>query len=220
MIGFTACTTVKGPVHFYPGQARPASETAHLRVPAAITVEKIDGKDVNVPSILEGFYDIYLLPGKHRIDFKYVLYWGNNDNGMLVKSDVIAIRTMFNAGKDYELRYAVPSDMEQAWQMTRNFKVTLLEDGTGRQVVSIPAEKMNNLRDTSAEVYNSDAISVKPKLMNTTKEKSAMTVPSGISADMAAHEDVVKRLKFWWLTASPAERKQFKAWMKSVEAIK
>ena len=221
MIGFTACTTVKGPVHFYPGQPRPASETAHLHVPAAITVEKIDGKEVDVPSVLQGFYDIYLLPGQHRIDFKYELYWGNNDNGMLVKSDVVAIRTKFNAGKDYEIRYVVPSDMEQAWTMTRHFKATLLETGTGHQIASIPAEKMNMLPNAPAEAYNSGAIPAPSiKTVTTSDNKTAIAVPPGITADKAVHEDAVKRLKFWWLTASPEERKQFKSWMQSVEGIK
>lgn len=216
-----ACSSVSGPVQFYAGVHRPDSETAHLHVPAALTVEKIDGKEVDVPSILAGSYNIFLLPGQHRIDFKYEFSWGSEADDMLVKSDVVSIRTMFNAGKDYELRYAVPSGKEQAWQMTRHFKATLMEKDTGRQVASILAEKMNELPNAQAEAYNSGAIPPKPKKVVTTSDnKTGIAVPSGITADKAAHEDAVKRLKFWWLTATPQERKQFKAWMQSIEGLK
>ncbi len=220
LAGFTACSTVSGPVQGYPGPPRPASETAHLRIPAAITVEKIDGQEVQVPSVLKGFNDIYLLPGEHRIDFKYELYWGNNDNGMLVKSDVVGVVTTFKAGMNYDLRYPVPDGEEDAYEKARKFKATLLEKETGRQVVSQSVAELNQLRMSASRAIHRQRLAAKVADTPSSADTSDIAVPMGITAETAAHEDAVKRLKFWWLTASPEERQQFKTWMESVQGIK
>ena len=97
VIWLQACSSVSGPVHFYSGQPRPDNQTARLKVPAAITVVKIDGKKVEVPSKDDGFYQVYLLPGLHRIDFKYDLSWGDNVSGMLIRSDVVGVEDCHDA---------------------------------------------------------------------------------------------------------------------------
>ena len=77
LIWLVACS-VSGPVHVYPGKPRPRDEIAQVRVPGPISVTEIDKQKVEVPSQEDGFYEIYLLPGLHRIDFKYDLYVGDN----------------------------------------------------------------------------------------------------------------------------------------------
>ncbi|MGD8483809.1 MAG: DUF2057 family protein [Thioalkalispiraceae bacterium] len=211
-----ACSTVSGPVHVYEGPARPASETARLRVPGPVSVKKIDGKKIKVPSIEEGFYEIVLLPGVHRIDFKYELAWGDNVSGMLVKSDVVGVETRFFAGKHYELTYAIPNGQEEAFEMALDFKAKLVEKETGRLVASRSTAELDAFRITRPVEYRAmtDTQTVQP---GATVAGTAGVVPADINAQTAAQEDAVKRLKFWWLMANEQERKQFREWMQSVD---
>ena len=235
LIGLQACSSVEGPVHFYSGQARSNSETARLNVPAPLTVVKIDGREVEVPSKNEGFYEIYLLPGVHRIDFKYELSWGDEVSGMLVKSDVVGVESQFFAGKLYELTYSVPTDLDEAYDMTRDFRAQLLEKYTGRQVASRTMIELNEFSSKSSDVAIRDN-STQPKDISlptvetfgatatnninapapNSKAKTVI-VPKDIKADTVVREDAVKRLKFWWLIANETERNSFKKWIKLVE---
>jgi len=217
LLWLQACSSVSGPVHFYPGAPRPNNETARLRVPAPITVVKIDGRDVAVPSKDKGFYDIYLLPGVHRIDFKYELSWGDRTSAILVKSDVVGVKSRFFAGKNYELTYSVPEDQEEAYLMSRKFKAQLLEKETGRQVASRTTAELSEFK-MKMPIANSSGVAPQPKNAATLTAKSAgIMPPTDINADTAVREDAVKRLKFWWLMADEEERSSFKKWMKSVE---
>jgi uncharacterized protein YccT (UPF0319 family) len=213
LVWLAACST-SGPVHFYSGEPRPASQTAHVIVPGPITVFAIDGKKVDVPSQEDGSYNIYLLPGVHRIDFRYELYWGSAVSGMIVQSDKVGVETRFAAGKTYEIKYPVPNDETDAHELAANFKASLIERETGRQVAARPVEQLDAHGVKTALVQPS-----KPAQPVSSPEPSHTSAPpAGIDAATAAHEDAVKRLKFWWLMASPEERAQFKGWMKSVEA--
>ena len=89
---FQACTP-SGPVHHYRGEPRPRSETALLKVPGPISVMRIDRRSIEVPSITQGYNEIYLEPGLHRIDLRSELYWGAATSGSLVWSDIVAIET-------------------------------------------------------------------------------------------------------------------------------
>jgi len=218
LLWLQACT-VSGPVHFYSGQPRPISETARLRVPGPITVKKIDGKEVDVPLQDEGFYEIFLLPGLHRVDFKYDLYWGDATSGMLVDSDVVGVETRFYAGMNYDLTYPVPEDEEEAYKMANKFKATLLEKETSRQVASRTTAELNEFRINTANVYSS-GVATQPKDNGApTAESTGVMALKDIKADNAVRQDTVKRLKFWWLMANEEERNRFKEWMKSVEGV-
>lgn len=230
-----ACSTVEGPIHFYPGQIRPGNETIRLQVPAPITVVKIDGRKIDVPSENEGFYEIYLLPGVHRIDFKYELSWGDEVSGILVKSDVVGVESQFFAGKNYELSYPVPTEQEEAYHMALKFEAQLHELESGRRVTSRPIAELNDFRrknpsvttdSGSAELNASELPTVEtfgmssPKKNNTDVTVSSgndanVSVPVDIKVDTATREDAVKRLKFWWLMASKHERKLFREWLKT-----
>lgn len=210
---------VSGPVHFYSGQPRPNSETAQLRIPGPITVKKIDGREVKVPSIEDGFYEIYLLPGRHRIDVKYELNWGGDVSGMFVKSDVVSVETQFSAGMNYELTYPIPQNEDEAYDMSLKFKATLLEKKTGRLVAS------RTMAEFGAFNINTP-IAVSTKETTRSKNNSVpiaasaiVKVPADINADTVAREDSVKRLKFWWLIANEKERKRFEKWMKLIEKV-
>jgi uncharacterized protein YccT (UPF0319 family) len=208
---------VKGPVHVYSGEPRPTSETALLQVPAPICVEKIDGKDVDVPSNEDGFYEIYLLPGLHRIEFKYELYWGDGTSGMIIASDVVGIETPFNAGMKYSLSYRVPGDEEEAFWMSNNFKATLIEQQTGRKISSRTLEELNQRGVQTTLVYDSQNVEQSGVKTKPPEENERFTPPPGMDADTASQADAVRRLKFWWLMADQEERKRFKQWMKSLE---
>ncbi|MEJ2142305.1 MAG: DUF2057 family protein [Gammaproteobacteria bacterium] len=217
-----ACNSVSGPVHFYTGQPRSGNDTARLKVPAAITVTKIDGKEVKVPSKEEGFYEVFLLPGLHRIDFKYELSWGDNVSGMLIHSDVVGVETRLYAGKTYDLVYRVPADMEEAYDIAAasEFKARLVEQGTGRQVMSRSVSELDEFRLTAANEQGNTDITPQVVAPVTAEKPARISAPKGIDAETAAREDAVKRLKFWWLMANEIERQQFRDWMKSVDAIK
>lgn len=219
LLWLQACSTVSGPVHFYSGQPRPNSETARLRVPGPITVKKIDGREVDVPFKDEGFYEIYLLPGLHRVDFKYELYWGDATSGMLVDSDVVGVETRFYAGMNYELTYPVPEELEEAYQMAAEFKAKLLEKETGRQVASRTTAELNEFRIKTPIVVSSGEATQPKDNRVPIAASTGVTAPTDINADTAVREDTVKRLKFWWLMANEDERNRFKEWMKSVEGV-
>lgn len=213
-----ACTAT-GPIHFYPGKPRPQSETAHLRVPGPISVMKIDGKKVDVRSIEDSFYEIFLLPGLHRIEFKYELYWGDPTSGMVVASNVVGIETPFRAGMNYELTYTIPENEREAYSMADDFKAKLVEQETGRQVISRALAELNEPGIKSTLVYGSRN-TTQPKDNNISVVESAgVTTLMSIDADTATREDAVKRLKFWWLIANEDERKRFKEWTKSLESV-
>ena len=214
LLWLQACASMSGPVHFYPGEPRNTSETARLNVPGPIIVTKIDGKDVDVPSIEDGFYEIYLLPGVHRIDFKYEQFWGGNLDSVLIKSDVVGIESQFFSGMNYELTYAVPGGVDEASDMSSQFKAKLLETNTGREIESRSIVELNALNKpgSTTNTIQPGVIAV-PMAAST----GGVMVPAGINADASVNEDAVKRMKFWWLMADEEERKSFKQWMKSAE---
>ena len=218
VVGLQACNSVPGPVHFYSGQPQPESKTAHLRVPGPITVVKIDGRKIKVPSDEDKYYDIYLLPGVHRVDFKYEMAWGDNTSGMLIRSEIVGVESRFYAGKTYELVYRKPSDLDDAYDniMGNEFKARLVEKDTGRSVASRSVSELNEFRmaivSTEKSVV-SEQVKPVPSM-----DTNIVSTPKDIDADTAAREDAVKRLKFWWLMANKEERKQFKQWLESIEA--
>ena len=216
ILSLQACS-VSGPVHFYPGEPLGKSETALLQVPGPISLTKIDGKDVDVPSQEDGFYQVYLLPGLHRIEFKYELYWGDPVSGMIVRSEKVGIETPFRAGMKYKLLYPEPNDEAEAYTMANKFEANLLELETGRKVVSRTLEDLN-MRGVETALVSTKRDTPQAKESSTPAPVSTdITPPQGIDADTAAREDVVRRLKFWWLMADEQERKQFKQWMQSIE---
>lgn len=214
VLSIQSCS-VSGPVHNYPGDPRQKSEIARVRIPAPITVEKIDGKKIDVPSNESGYYDIYLLPGLHRLDFKYELYWGDGTSGSIVESDDVAIETLFNAGMTYKMTYPTPTDEEEAFWMANDFKAKLLELETGRQVASRKPGELNRQDVKTTLVYGNNTADQPQSSPPAVAASTGITPPQGIDADTAAREDAVRRLKFWWMMADEAERKRFQQWIKT-----
>lgn len=194
-----------GPVKFFEGQDRPNSEIARVMVPGPITVESIDGREVKVPSKEEGFYELRLLPGKHIIAFKYKLYWGSINSGMLVKSDLAAVDTNFEAGKVYELTYKKPKDEDEAFAFSNNFQATLVERTSGQKTTSFMIKNLEAALLARNTKQNNSAA-------QTATAPKTQAMPT---AEQAVKEDPVKRLKFWWLMANEKQRKEFSKWMKS-----
>lgn len=200
-----ACAAPTGPIRFYSGPPLPKEKLAIVVVPAAITVRSIDGKEVNSPSMLSGTYEVQLTPGHHLIAFRYEMYWGTTDTGMMIKSKQTGVDAVFEAGKTYELRYKVPRDSEDAKDYLTSFNATLVDLTSGQQYSSYEIDNLDALlaaRQTSAQA---------PKSGTT---ESTATSPV-MNADTAVKEDPVKRLKFWWLMANEQQRKQFTEWMKT-----
>ncbi|MDZ7661798.1 DUF2057 family protein [Thiohalophilus sp.] len=192
-----------GPVKFYSGTDKPKHEIATVRVPGPITVTRIDGREVRVPSQEEGFYALHLLPGRHTLTFKYELYWGAADAGMLLKSKPTTIQAEFSADRVYELRYDEPRNESEAFSLASDFQATLVEAGSGRRVAA-----------TASDEYPSGFTNAEPVVRETpASTPSAQSGGSLPTASQAVNEDAVKRLKFWWLMADEAEREAFRKWI-------
>lgn len=200
LVLLTACSAT-GPVRFYSGPPQPRDQLAIVEVPAAITVLSIDGKEVNSPSKLSGIYEVQLKPGHHLIEFRYELYWGNSDTGMLIKSKDTGVDAVFEAGKTYAIRYKKPQDADQASNFLTDFPATLVDLSSGKQY-------------SSYVIKNLDAVlaAQKAKAQTTSQAAAATAMPN---AQTASNADPVKRLKFWWLMANKQQRKQFTDWMKT-----
>jgi uncharacterized protein YccT (UPF0319 family) len=83
--------------------------------------------------------------------------------------------------------------------MASNFQATLVEVGGDARIVS------HSTTDLAAvPLYSSGPAA-------TSTPDIAAPMPG---AEQAVNEDAVKRLKFWWLMASDAERDEFRKWMK------
>ncbi|MBI1422405.1 MAG: DUF2057 domain-containing protein [Gammaproteobacteria bacterium] len=196
-----ACSST-GPIKFYSGPQQPNDKLAIVIVPAAITVLSIDGQSVNSPSILSGTYQVQLSPGFHLISFRYELFWGAQDTGILVKSKEVGVDTTFTAGSTYEIQYKVPQNARQANEYFFHFKATLVDMSTGKQ-------------SASYNIENLGATVVARKQQAMEAEQQASSPAPTLSAEAAANADPVKRLKFWWLLADPQQRKAFTDWMKT-----
>lgn len=207
-----ACSAA-GPVHVYEGAERPVDELAHVMMPGPISVLEIDGVEADVPSVEDGFYHLYLLPGRHRLDFRYELYWGSPVSGYLVQSDPLAVETQLAAGRTYELQYPEPSDQHEAEKLAADFSARLVERETGRQIVARSPQELERSGTRTALVNQpiSDGNATAAEYSSTPRP------PRDIDADTAAREDALKRLKFWWLMANADERRRFLEWMRSLQ---
>ncbi|MFO8025236.1 DUF2057 family protein [Thiohalophilus sp.] len=203
----TACAPT-GPVKFYNGPEKPLSEIALVKVPGPITTLAIDGRDIRAPSREEGFYELHLSPGQHTLHFKYELYWGSPDAGMLIKSRPTEVQAHFKAGQVYELRYDEPESEDEAFTMASDFQATLVERDSGKRIAATPSDEYpSGITNTQPVVPETPAPAPVP-----TRNQN---LTSGVlpDADQAVNEDAVKRLKFWWLMADDAEREAFRKWM-------
>lgn len=204
-----------GPVKFYEGENRSADQIARVMVPGPLTVKSIDGRPVQSPSQESGFYELHLAPGKHLIAFKYELYWGSEVSGMLVKSKLVAVDRNFEAGKVYELTYPRPENEDEAFEISQQFSANLVDRQSGEKTASYAIDDPNtavlalSLSSQSSAPASSSDSAVQPGTRRSTKDPG--TLPD---AEQAVNEDAVKRLKFWWLMASEAEREAFRKWMR------
>lgn len=198
-----AACSATGPVRFYSGPPQPKDKLAIIKVPAAITVLSIDGQEVDSPSKISGSYDVQLKPGHHLIEFRYELYWGNNDTGMLIKSKDTGVDAVFEAGKTYAIRYKKPQNADQASNFLTDFPATLVDLSNGKQYSSYVIKNLD------------EVLAAKKAEANTSNQAPATTASPMPNAETAANADPVKRLKFWWLMANAQQRKQFMGWMKT-----
>lgn len=204
-----ACASPSGPVKFYSGPPLPKDQLAIVVVPGPITVLSIDGQTVRSPSQESGTYELQLPPGHHLIAFRYYLYWGSNDSGMIVNSKITGVDAQFEAGKTYSLRYKVPRDANEAKDYLTDFKATLVDQSSSQEYSSY---EIRDLKEVLAAKNLNQTTPSSSLASSTTASTPAQTT---MSADAAVKEDPVKRLKFWWLMATQQQRHEFTEWMKS-----
>ncbi|MDR9436608.1 MAG: DUF2057 family protein [Thiohalophilus sp.] len=178
------------------------SEIALVKVPGPITTLAIDGRDIRAPSKEEGFYELHLSPGQHTLSFKYELYWGSSDSGMMIKSSPTEVQAHFRAGQVYELRYERPESEDEAFTMASDFQATLVERSGGQRIAATPSDE-----------YPSGITNAEPVVPETPAPAQTQASGSLPDANQAVNEDAVKRLKFWWLMADETEREAFRQWM-------
>jgi uncharacterized protein YccT (UPF0319 family) len=199
-----------GPIRFYPGPPQPTEKLAIVSVPGPLSVLSIDGQTIKSPSQETGSYDLQLPPGHHLIAFRYDLYWGTTETGMMVKSKPTGVDAVFEAGKTYEIRYKVPRNADEASNYLTDFAATLIDQSTGQQYSSYEIRDLN--KALAAKKIN-QGMSASTQIANPAPVVAGSNPV--LNADSAVKEDPVKRLKFWWLMANAQERKQFTEWMKT-----
>lgn len=197
----SACAPT-GPVKFYNGPEKPERDIARVKVPGPITTLAIDDREISAPSQEAGFYELHLSPGRHTLTVKYELYWGSANSGMIVRSDPTDIQAEFAAGRVYEVRYTEPDDEDEAFSLANDFQATLVETDSGTRIAA-----------TASEEYPAGYTNAEPVVRDAPTPTPAPADGSLPSADQAANEDAVKRLKFWWLMADENEREAFRQWM-------
>lgn len=201
-----ACSAT-GPVKFYSGAPKPNDQLAIITVPAALTVDSIDGRVVDAPSKTSGTYEVQLEPGFHLIDFRYVMYWGSNDSGMLVRSKPTGVDAVFQAGHRYTIRYKKPQDASDAKEFFTDFNAQLVDLDTGKTHDSYVIADLSAALTAARAKHEKQAAAMQAATAGTqTAMPDAKTATTG---------NPVKHLKFWWLMANPQQRKAFMDWMRS-----
>jgi len=208
---FMSACSAPGTLRFYQGPPKSPEQLAIVIVPAAITIRSIDGKSVDSPSKETGTYQVELPPGHHLIAFRYEYFWGSNESGRMVKSDQTGVDAVFNAGSTYTLTYKEPQSMDEAYDLTRHFSVTLVDNQTGQSYASYNIDNLDSILAAKG------MLSGQTQATQTVKSTPTEAANMSDQADKAVSQDPVKRLKFWWLMSNDKQRKEFIDWMKGAK---
>ena len=211
-----ACSTVPaGPIRtFEPEDVKDPEQISRIYLPPEIEILAFDGSPVETPYVAEGFNELQLLPGKHKIAVFYKKLWGDPASGYIVKSEAAILELKVTKQQDYYLKFEEPENMAEAEALKSNFRPWIETAGQKR------VAKTKRTVDTSFMAYVSGssnaAIATGGGVMNLTRPDDMSSGNATLSAEeIVARQNPVERLKFWWKLADKQDKLAFQKWVKA-----
>lgn len=206
----SACSSTSGPVRLYEGAVKQDSDIVKLSVPAALDILEIDNKVFEgSPHILEGQYQIELLPGVHNFKVRYSQIWGSDALGMMVGSNVFYFTLETSAGSVYNFKHNGPEDLLDAEfdNLVEDIDIWLEEykDGQQKTARKIKAVGVYTYSNLQSSFLGEGSVVTK----RTAVKGVARQVPVAEQVQQKANE----QLEFWWKIADAQQRKVFQDWL-------
>ena len=211
-----ACSTASGPIRtFEPAGVNNAQPISRIYLPPDIEVLAIDGIEVKTPFIIDGFNEVQLLPGQHKVAVAYEKLWGDATSSAMVKSQAAILELEVTQQQDYFLKFPIPTDVSEAEALSKNFR-PWLETSDRKHAVQT---KMN-VSETSmiGRLSGSSQASVATGggVVNLTRQDKLSPGNSTMSAEeIVARQNPLDRLKFWWKLADKKDKTAFQHWLKT-----
>ena len=211
-----ACSsTASGPIRtFDPEDVKDPASIGRVYLPREIEVMAVDGFEIKTPYIPEGFNELQLLPGKHKIAVFYKELWGDPASGYIIKSEAAVLELEVAKAQEYYLKFVEPANMEEAEAMKSNFR-PWIETSTQQRVA-----KTKRTVDTSFMSYvtgSSGSVNATGGgVINLTRPDEPAPGTSALSAEeVIARQKPIDRLKFWWKLADKEDKLEFEKWVKA-----
>jgi len=209
----TACSTASGPIRTFAAEdVKDPGQISRVYLPPEIEILAVDGFEVKAPYIAEGFNELQLLPGKHKIAVFYKKLWGDAASGYIVKTQAAILELEVTKQQDYFLKFPVPASLAEAEALKSNFRPWLETSGQKRVATT------KRTVDTSFMAYVSGSsnasIATGGGVMNLTRPDD---VPSSTMSaeEIVARQKPIERLKFWWKLADKKDKAAFQHWLKT-----
>lgn len=200
LAGLMACGALLG----LPGHAFSAEASGTLQAPEIIQIMTIDGEEP--PGSFLGSRNLSrpLAAGEHVLSVRYnqLFNLGADDHDIL-KSPPVAFRFVVEPGKTYQIQVNPPKHYEDAKNFARNPQIRLVtvETGKSQDGVIIKSLGQASLVDTIGKAFQS-------------------ATSGGDDAQTPTTTTNLLQLQQLWLSASPAERQAFAAWLAAQAAAK
>lgn len=103
------CST-KSPVLAYGGDPRPETEVVRFIVPSSLKVIAVNRKDIKVPDLPGGQYEVHTLPGVRELMVAYEEYWGDATSGGIKTTDAYRFQVETRAGDVFRFAHNGPDN--------------------------------------------------------------------------------------------------------------
>jgi hypothetical protein len=135
----SACATTRK--QLYPGDVRPAGETALLRSISSLQVMEMDGRTVDESSVhfTPSSIEYEILPGTHSLVVRYsVMYDLDESDHAPFRSDPVTLTFLAEAGHTYDLRFRT-SNERVVGMVDVDMDVEIWVEEAGASTVQAPA---------------------------------------------------------------------------------
>ncbi|UCE90074.1 MAG: DUF2057 family protein [Pseudomonadota bacterium] len=133
------CSTAKSPVHAYGGDPRPDTEVVRFIVPSALKVVSINRRDLKVPDMPGGQYEVHTLPGKRELMVAYEEYLGDATSGGIKTTDAFRFEVDARAGDIYRFAHNGPDNPIDADDLGIDIEIWLDDTKTGKRYAAVGA---------------------------------------------------------------------------------
>ncbi len=212
----SACSSTSGPVRLYEGTPKQDSNIVKLIVPAALDILEIDNKAFkDSPYIIDGQYQLDLLPGVHNFKVRYSQIWGSDALGMMVSSGVFYFTLDTSAGSVYNFKHNGPEDLLDAEfdNLVGDIEIWLEEHKDGQQKIARKIEAVG--------VYTYS--NLQSSFLGEGGVVSKRTAAKGVDRQVPVADQVQQKaneqLEFWWKIADAQQRKAFQAWLVTLKEV-